>query len=427
MRFFILYVFLFFGTVSSIRAQSPDPFSPTVTRSEAALLSEAMRMEDPAAAIALLKKEESKGMPAALAFSLGNLYFQTEQYPGAVAAYKDALEKFPNFRNAKINLGRVYLIQENRPEAIRLYQELVRDGVADGETYFWLGQALMLEGQVVSAESAYRQCLLLDQNRTEAKQGLLNCLMMQKRDREALALATELIQGDVSQRAFWAGRVNAQLSLADTAGALQSLEQVWRLGVADGEMLAMAGELYMMQGLFKEAVLRFEEAFAMGELPLRRHGQAVRGMLEAGELEAAEAALLVMVSEVKIRPEAERSELEGWILNLQSQLLMRQGKTAEAEILLRHRLESDPLNGEVLGVLAELEREQGQLEAAMLLRERQARVSGFEAEALLGMGQIEVQRENWAQAIALMERAQVFEETPQVARYLQQLRRMNDE
>jgi tetratricopeptide (TPR) repeat protein len=422
-----IYIFIWLCCVAGtlLRGQT-DPFSPTVTRQASEAIQRALEKagEDPEEGIAVLTALDPEKAGAAVDFTLGNLYFQAAQYTDAAAAYEKALQAFPNFRNAKINLGRVYFAMENVEGAIELYQELVRDGIADGETYLWLGHGLMMKGEAIAAETAYRQCLLLDQNRVEAKQGLLNCLVIQQREREALGLVTELLKADVNRGGFWGLRVNAQLSLADQEAALWSLETARRLGAADGEMLALLGELYLVRGMDEEAVASFEEAGSKGGLSLQRREQMVSGLINAGRLAEAERLLSGLVPELKNVRQADLKEAEGRILKLQSQLLMAQGQAAEAGGLLTRRLAEDPLNGEILGMLAEIQQEQGEYEAAMMLRERQLRISGFEAEALLGMGLIEAERSQWAKAVGFLERAQVFEEKPQVARYLQQLRRM---
>lgn len=407
-------------------SRNEDPFAPLVTRSESEVIQQAQSLADREEAVALLREAATATASAALDFTLGNLYFQLERYAEAAAAYEKALEKYPAFRNAKINLGRVYFQLEKIEEAVGLYQGLVRDGVADGETYLWLGHGLMQLGESVPAETAYRQSLLLGERRVEAKQGLLNCLIAQQREREALGLLRELLAGDVNRQAYWGARVNAYLSLEDAAAALESLETARRLGSADAEMLALLGELYLMRGMEVEAVANFQAALSAGGLSVLRREQMVAGLMHAGELAAAGELLDAIGSELKNLPSDERRQAEGRVLKLRTRLLIARGEAEAAEKLLGEVLASDPLNGEMLGMLGELQRERGDWEAAMLTRERQLRVQGFEAEALLGMGLIQAGRGEWALAVGYLERAQVFKEKPQVAKYLQQLRRMVD-
>ncbi|MDF3130661.1 tetratricopeptide repeat protein [Kiritimatiellaeota bacterium B1221] len=400
----------------SLTAQSSDPFSPTVSRSESEILQKAIETAeaDPLAAMNLLKEEITEDSSAALEFTLANLTFQEAQYPETVASYKQALRKFPDFRDAKINLGRVYLVLEQTKDAIKVYQELARDGVADGETYTLLGHAFMMEEKAVSAETAYRHALMLNDEGLEARQGLLNCLLAQNRNAEVLELSAELIAEDVSQQSYWAVRANAQLSLDQYEEAARSLEQARRLGVADAEMLSMLGQLYLQKELPGVAVGRLQEAFAQGDLSLRRKEQAIRGLMQLGRYDDAEQ----LMSEIK-------DENVQWMNTLMAKVKMEQGDAVEASRLLKIGLEQDPLDGELLLMLAELQLEKGEAESARLTLERLSRIDGYEADALIEMARMDVDLRQWASAIKLLERAMVFEEQPHLQNYIEQLRRMD--
>jgi tetratricopeptide (TPR) repeat protein len=409
-------------------SQSMDPFMPTVNRREAEWIEEAQSgdQDDLENAIAGLIQRDIAGGSAALYFTLGNLYYQAEMYEEAVTAYEAALEKFPTFRNAKINLGRIYLVLEREKEAIRLYQELVRDGVADAETYLLLGHALMMESYPVSAENAYRQALLLDQTSKEARRGLLRTLLSQERYREGLALAKELLVQDPDQREYWAARANAQLSLGQMEGAMGSLEQARRLGRADADMLATLGELYLQQEIPAEAAARFAEAFELGEDRLQRRERAITGLLQMGAMEEAERLLEEFKNRLDVVPDTEKPEWDLSYLRLRSRLDLEQGKWEEAQEKGKQILERDPMDGATLLMLARIYEEQGDVEQAVSYCERAARITGFVAAALIQQALLEVGRQRVETGIRLLERAQAYEEHAGVARYLRQLRRVGD-
>lgn len=405
-----------------------DPFRPTVSRREAEWIQEAQSKgaDELNEAIEGLSQQDIAGGSAALDFTLGNLYFQAENPERAAAAYENALEKFPTFRNAKINLGRIYLILEREEDAIRLYQELVRDGVADAETYLLLGHALMMESFPVSAENAYRQALLLDQNAIEAKRGLLSALMSQERHREGLALAKELLIQEPGQREYWAARANAQLALGETGAAAASLEQARRLGSADADMLATLGELYLQRHAPGEAYDRFMESFERGEDRLPRRERAITGFLQLGALKEAEQLLEGLESRIDELPAGEKEEWTLLYLRLQSRVDLENGNVDEALRKGRNVLEMDPLDGTTLLLLARIFEEQGDVEQALGYSGRAARIKGFEAEALIQQALIEVGRQRVEPAVRLLERAQAFEENAAVAGYLRQLRRVGE-
>lgn len=423
MRILLLLV-IFFGGV--LWGQNADPFSPTVSRQEAEQIQEALATfeSSPEQAIKLLEKLSPEKTGAAVDFTLGNLYFQSQTYEDAKKAYERALVKFPAFRNAKINLGRIYLLLEDPLKAIGLYQELVRDGIADSETYLLLGHALLMESQAVSAESAYRHGLLLDQELLEAKQGLLNALMIQERYEEAVFLSRELLQADPTRRDFWAARANAELSLGKNDLALTSLEQARRLGSADGEMLNILGELYLAQGASEQAMERFAAAFEAETTSVQRQVQAIRAMLGSGNPEDAEQLLGLLEKRLAEKPEVGSELGEGTVLKIKTRLLVAQAKEDEAKEYLTELLRINPLDGESLLMYSAILHGEERSDESLLVLERAARVSGFEADSLTRQAMIRVEQNQYTLAITLMERAQVFEERAQVTGYLKQLRRM---
>ncbi|MGA0369286.1 MAG: tetratricopeptide repeat protein [Kiritimatiellia bacterium] len=403
--------------------QTEDPFSPKVSRAEAEILREVQSMEDRGESLERLELSVSADSSAALDFSLGNLYYQAEKYKEAQSAYEIALEKFPAFRDARINLGRVYVLLDAPAESVRVFQELARDGIADADTYLLLGHGLMMMNRMVSAETAFRQALLLKEDGVEALRGLLNCLVSQQRNEEVLSLTSELLAEDPAQRSYWAARANAQLSLGKNAEAAESLEQARRLGVADGEMLAMLGQLYL-EAAPAEAVERLRESFAKGGGNRSQQEQAVRGLMQLGRLTEADELIDLIRSEIKSLPEPERAAEEGRLLNLSLRLAVLQKRYEEAEELLEVAVLANPLDGELLMLQAQVMQERGREEGALTVLERAARISGFEAVALLKMAEIRAGREEWSLAGKLLERAMVFEQRPELERYLRQLRRM---
>jgi len=424
-----VYVGLVCGSLTlAAVAQEPasDPFTPTVTREEAEWIQSARSesAKDPAAAIASLTERELEEHSAALDFTLGNLYFQEEAYEKAAEAYGRALKKFPAFRDAKVNLGRIRLVQGDWKEAIGLYQDLVSDGVADADTYLYLGHALMMDSTPVPAESAYRQALLRDRSLVEAERGLVNALMAQEKHREALSLVKAMLKADPARKELWGVRANAELALETYGAALRTLEQARRLGQTDGDMLATLGDLYVREEMPEEAADAYTVAFEAMDLGPGRMIRAVRSLMRTGSLEHA--------VELKERldgmlEELAETERESWrlpALRLESELLMERGKTKAAAKVCRDILETDPMDGEILLRLAEVLEGKDRLEEAVMLCERAARADGFAARALVAQARIEVARQRIGKAVELLERAQVFEERAHVARYLRQLRRM---
>jgi len=403
-----------------------DPFEPTITREEGALLASVMAVAETntAAAVGLLRDARTPDASAALDFVLGNLHYRDRDLAAARAAYEAALEKFPAFRGAIVNLGRVHLLEDRPAAAIDLYRRLVRDGIADADSVFLLGHALMMEDRPVPAEAAYRQTLLLDPRHAEARIGLAKALMRQARHSESLALVAELLRDDPVNRELWSLRANALLSAGDHDAAAQAIETARRLGCADAEMLAALGDLFLNRNQPADGLQAYESAFAAASPSAARVLRAAEGFLMIGDLPGADR-MLERAAEMKAAGETPFDAAASLtLLRLRAERAQQAGDPDRALALCEEIARLDPLDGRTLLLIANLQQAKGRLEDAAMTCERAARVKGFEADALVLHAQVEVARDRYAEAIALLESAQAFRAQPHVARYLDQLRRM---
>lgn len=396
---------------------------PTVTKEESKLLNKALELAqtDYRQAIRLLQSvEDPDHASAALDFAVGNLYFQEDQLPEAKKAYTTALKKMPKFRSAIKNLGRIHLLEENLDEAIALYQRLIADGQGDADTLLLTGHALLMQGYPVSAESAYRQSLLMRQKNHDAMLGLAKALMQQKRYPEGLAMIAEILKGDPTNKELWELQANAYLSTGEHNAVIRSIETAERLGCTDSDLLATLGDLYLNSDQPTDALRIYETCFKDKAASPARILRAVEGFLMLDE----QASARQMIEQAKARAKSFSAEQQITFLRLQGELAMRQNQPDEAMRLCREVLKIDPLAGETLLLLAEIQQRKGLREEAVITCEQAARLPGFEAEALIRQAQIEISRERHAAAVPLLEAAQTFKNQPHVGRYLEQLRRM---
>ena len=399
---------------------------PTVTREEAALLERIAEVSatNINAAAALLAAEVSEDTGAAIDFTLGNLYFQSEQFDSAATAYRRVLEKMPRFRRARLNLSRIYLLQEKPAEAVRLLQYLVLSGQPDMDGLVLLGHAFALEEHPVSAENAYRQALLLDAGNTDALVGLIQSLMNQSRYREGVNLLDELLQQQPGRRELWSLSASARLALAEQDKALAALETARRLGIADNEMLATLGDLYLNSNQPDDAASAFKEVIKNPDPPPERLLRAAEAFLLADEWRHA-GEMIRQVEELRgASPDSLNPDQNTQLLRLKGNLARLQGRREAAVEIYSQLLGIDPLDARTLIMLGDLHRESGALEEALMSYERAGRISGHEAEALVCQAQIEVERARYPRAVELLETAQAFRDQPHVARYLEQVRRL---
>ncbi len=405
-----------------------DPFEPAVTAREAAVLRAAAEMSatNLTAAIAWLQPQVTARSSPALDFALGTFYFQADKLSAAETAYQAALTKMPTFRHARINLGRVYLLQGQGDKTARLYQSLVRDGQGTHDTYLLLGHALLLQNQAVSAESAYRQALLLHPGEENASIGLAKALFLQERHREAIALLKEVLARHPRHTECWVLRAQAHLSLEQFRDAIVCLECARRLGVTNAHVLATLGDLYLQHAQSEDARACYEQIATTPAFSPRQMCRAIESFLAAGQTNAA--AQLLDALDRRMAGEAANAEtearLETW--RLKAELARLRGETATALHLYENILREAPTHGGALLALGDLRRQENRIEEALLAYERASRIAGFESRALTRQAQIEVERRQYARAVELLEAALGFEEKPHVRRYLEQVRRLAD-
>jgi cytochrome c-type biogenesis protein CcmH/NrfG len=409
-------------------ASAVDPFEPTVTREESALLNTAMRVAETntTQAIRMLQSKDLSEASPSLDFAIGNLQFQSERLHEAAVAYEAAIKKLPKFRSAIMNLGRVYLMQERTEDAIKLYQQIVVDGQADADILLLLGHALLMENAPVSAESAYRQSLLLRPKHPDAMLGMAKALMRQERYAEGLALVGEILQRDPKNRELWSLRTNAYLSMGKHGEAMHTIEKARRLGCADKEMLATLGDLLLNQDQPEDALRVYEAAFAGDTPSIARMLRSIEGFLMVGDAQGATKMIERMDTGLGGTGASFSENQHTALLRLKAELARQTERCADAVALCEEVLTLDPLDGRTMLMLAELQQDAGRLEDAAMTCERAARVKGYEADALVRQAQIEVQRERYGRAASLLEAAQTFEDRPHVARYLEQVRRMEN-
>lgn len=405
------------GVFSGVHAAG-KPFEPEVSAADQRLLQSAMAVGETNTLAAAAMLDTGDRRSAALAFMAGNFYFQAEVYPVAIQAYQEAIEKLPRFRAAKANLGRIYLLQDNPGETIRLYQGLVSDGQADAEIYLLLGHALQVKGRPVSAETAFRNALLLKPDKVEALTGLTQTLLELERYKEALALTAEVLGFEPDRAELWRLRANAMMMLSKYEEAIRTIEVAKRLALADADMLALQGDLLLHTGHPGDALAAYMLAFDQIDPTPERVLRAIEGFLLLEDSAGVEK--LIGTVDIAVWPLNKR----GALLRLQSQLALQEEQMEQAREFAQEAVTINPLDGGALLLLASIAEQLGDVELAVLYCERAARIPGHEVNAWVRQAQIEASRNRIERAIALLESAQMRQDQPHVARYLDQLRRM---
>jgi Tfp pilus assembly protein PilF len=394
---------------------------PRITADEQKLFKELIDLiqSNPDAAANKLKAAIKSDSSAALDFTLANLYVQLGRLDEAEKHYKAALKKFPDFRRAHKNLGIVYVQREDYTNAAAELSRTVELGGQDGNTYGLLGYCNLVQGDYISAETAYRKALLMAPDNADWKLGLARCLLAQQRSREAVALFDELIQKDPEKPDYWLFQANAYLDLSEHMKAADNYEILRRMGKATGTVLMALGDIYVsvespdlalgayLDSLQKEPKQDIKRPFHAAEVLVSR--QAWKQA----------ATLLDRINTTYGDALHDQDKLK--ILKLKSRVALATGDDQEAVRVLQDIINRDPLDGEALLILAGYYGRSDQPERAEMLYERAEKLKDHEVNALTAHAQLLVAQSKYDKAVKLLQRAQELRPRDAVAKYLEQV------
>jgi len=355
-------------------------------------------------------------------FTLGSICFQQEQLAAAAQWYAKAVAKFPSFLRAHKNLGVVRVRLGDYERAIESLTRAVELGARDGTTFGLLGYALLMTEQSSSAETAYREAIMLQPTVLDWKMGLARCLFKLRKYEEAAALCGELIARQPDRAELWLLQANAFLGMKDTIRAAENYEYLDLRGLATPQSLNALGDIYVTEGLMDLAADAYLRAIEKDADP------APHRILQKVEILVARAAYTAaerLIQRLKALPEDRfSSEERKRQLKLEARIAAGRGlANSEAVRILEEIVKLDPLDGEALILLGQQYAAAGNLEKAIFMFERAAGISQHEAEASLRHAQCLVRAGRYQQAVPLLKRTQELRPREDVARYLEQVER----
>jgi tetratricopeptide (TPR) repeat protein len=377
---------------------------------------------DPEEAARQLEKITQPGSSAVFDFTLGNVYFQQGELDKAAACYEAALEKFPSYLRAHKNLGLIQVRTGRFEDAIDSLSRVIELGGADGLTAGLLGYAYAAVEEFVSAESAYRNAVLLDPDTRDWKMGLTQAVLRQKKYAEAVSLCRELIADDPDRAELWLLQANAYVGLEQNLEAAQNFEVVQRMGKATPRSLQTLGDIYVNESLWDLAARAYRQALEIedAEADIPRHLRNVEVLAQRGALEQARTVLAALEeSHGDALDEADRRKT----LKLGARLAVAEGDGSDAAEILEQIVELDPLDGEALILLGRHYSSAQDYERAAFYYERAEQLEDFEADAKLRHAQLLVEQSRYDEALPLLRRAQEMEPREDVARYIDQVAR----
>jgi tetratricopeptide (TPR) repeat protein len=377
---------------------------------------------DTGAAKAELEKAATPESSAVFDFTLGNVHFQEDEIDEAEAAYKTAVAKFPSFRRAWKNLGLIAVRQGRSEDAVKALSRVVELGGGDGLTYGLLGYSYAQSGQTTSAESAYRNAVLLQPDTVDWKLGLTQAVLRQRKYGEAVTLCEELIKKFPERTDLWLIQASAYVGLGQPLKAAEDYEIVERMGKATPASQFTLGDIYANEGLLEPAARAYRSAVDLDpQQPPSRAMRSVEVLAQRGASTAARD-LSQHVRETwgdRLDPEEKKK-----LLKIDARISVGEGGGADAVATLEEIVALDPLDGEALMLLGRHYAQANAPEKAIFYYERAEGIEAVEADARLRHAQLLVAQSRFQDAVPLLKRAQELNPRDDVGHYLEQVERL---
>lgn len=378
--------------------------------------------DEPARAVTQLSARLKPESSAVFDFTLGNLYFQSDNLTNAVKYFEQAVAKFPDFRRAQKNLGFALVRMGRHEDSIKPLSRTMTLGGADGKVCGLIGYAHMNAGRFLSAEAAYKQALLFEPDNMDFKMGVVKCLIGTANFDGALALLDELITRHPSRESLWSLQANVYIQKEQPARAALNFEILKRMGKATPAQLFVLGDLYLSQESRDLALESYQAALEKDpSAGLNRALRAAELLVGRGAHEEATR----MVTRIKTTA---GSNLQGSeelrLLKLESRVALSAGDSAAAIKALEQVISRNPLDGEALLLAGDFYARNGEKEKADFRFETAAKITGFEADALLKQAQLQVQGQKYVQALELLRKAQKIKPRDHVQRYLEKVEQL---
>lgn len=367
--------------------------------------------------------EQGDNANAAFHFILGNLHFQDQEMEPAAEQYRLAIAKFPSYRRAHRNLGLIEVRLGRFKLAIEPLSKVIELGGEDGLVYGLLGYALSSTEQWVSAESSYRNAMLMQSDTLDWKLGLTQAVLKQQKWGEAVELTGELIRIYPDRSDFWLLQANAWIGLGKPLEAARNFEMVERMGKSTPQSLSTLGDIYVNEQMWGMAGRAY--GLAVERFPdqsVQRALRSVEVLAQRGALDEAETLLANIKDGYAGRlTDDERRDL----LKIEARVAVADGEGGEEAVgVLEELVAIDPLDGEALLLLGQHYARVDDPERAIFYYERAGGIEAFEADAKVRHAQLLVNQSRYAEAVPLLKQAQELESRDDVARFLEQVERV---
>lgn len=392
--------------------------SPGITTQERDLFNEISGLigENPQRAAEILSSRITSESSAALDYTLANIYFQTGNPDRATENYKRAIQKFPNFRRAYMNLGILKIQQGEFEKALPHLLKTVELGGADGNLYGLIAFSHLNLGRSGQALPAYRMARMFAPYNKDWAMGEIQCLMNMSVFDEAIVLLDELISRHPDDPSLLLLQANAFVGKQDLEQAVANLEMVRSMDAQTLSSLGLLADIYMNMEQPALALPIYLETLDFEELDRQRAFRIAQVLARVNAWDEVTA----YINSFETRFSESLSDSERLkVLNLKAEVALAENRESDAMELLQQVVRRDPLNGNALLLIASYHWRQNAYEEATIYFERAEKADNTEVEALIQHARMRVSMREFNRAVELLQRSQMLDPRSYVADYLE--------
>lgn len=394
--------------------------TPSVSSEEGAVFRQVSQVagNNPNQAIALLRNALTPDSSGAMDFALANFLLQQNNIGSAIASYRTAIRKFPNFGRAYKNLGLAYIQQGDFKQGLPNLTKALEILGADGGLLGLIGYCHLNLERYGPALDAYRLALVYEPDSRDWRLGQLKALQQLRKYEDVEAIIYRYIEENPAEPEFWLQQANAFIAQRKYAEAAANFEIVQLLGAGDAEMLVLLGDIYVNIGAPTLALAPYQSALASGKVDAEEALNLAKNLsrrLPALELKG----FLTKIEETYTNQLSQTNALT--LLTLQAGNALAMGDKEAAMGALGEVVSKDPLNGRALITLGSYYYGEDELEKSLDYYGRAEKVEAVKLEALLGSARVLVKQSKYREAVYRLKEAQTLNDQPYIAQYINNL------
>lgn len=364
-------------------------------------------------------KADKNAISAAMAYFIGQLALQQQDYQLAINYFKQAIAKHGSYGQAYHGLGLAQLQLKQHKNATGSLSKAMQLGVRDAQLFSYLGYSYLQANNFHSAVVAYQQAKLFNPDDAQLNQALLYAYSQAGQSEAALSLLTQMLVLEPNEQALWLHRANALLQKQQFLPAIASLEAALRLAKSGDrnksanksanktETIALTAQLQMQHGSIERALELYEEIWRHHQSP-NLVIEAAEFLLSSGQVKAT-GKLLKKINKKRHKKSSSKQQLtmlqQSQLAYLTGKVFQHQTKTSAAVKAYEQALVLNSVNGHALLALAQIKREQGKSHQAQMLLLRASMLENVMLAALTEHADLMMSLGRYAKALEYLQQA----------------------